>query len=75
VLNGTISTSDSTHNVYEVSYTLASCTGSAQVLSGVQFSGLASLDNTQSPAQLTIAVTGTSSSGARYGIVSTLTGS
>jgi hypothetical protein len=75
VLNGTISTSDTTHNVYEVSYTLASCTGSAQALNGIQFTGLASLNSAQSPAQLTIAVTGSSSSGTQYGIVSTLTGS
>jgi hypothetical protein len=58
-----------------VSYTLASCSGSAQVLNGVQFTGLASLNTAQSPAQLAIAVAGTSSSGTQYGIVSTLTGS
>ena len=75
VLNGTISTTDTTHNVYEVSYTLESCTGSAQALNGAQFTGLASLNTAQSPAQLTIAVTGTSSSGTQFGIVSTLTGS
>jgi len=75
VLNGSISTGDSTHNVYEVSYTLANCAGSTQVLNGVKFTGLASLNNAQSPAQLTIVVTGTSSSGAKYGIVSTLNAS
>jgi hypothetical protein len=75
VLNGTISTSDSTTNVYEVSYTLSSCTGNAQVLSGVQFTGLASLNTAQSPAQLTIVVGGTATSGIGYGIVSTLNGS
>ena len=70
VLNGSISTSDTTHNVYEVSYTLASCSGNAGVLNGVQFTGLASLNS----GQLTIAVSGTSSSsGTQYGIVSTLT--
>jgi hypothetical protein len=75
VLNGTISTADSTHNVYEVSYTLASCAGNAAVLNGAQFTGLASLNTSASPAQLTIAVSGTNSSGAQYGIVSTLTSS
>lgn len=75
VLNGSISTGQSSLNIYEVSYTLGSCTGTAAVLNGVQFTGLATLNNSVSPAQLTIAVQGTSSSMVPYGIVSTLTAS
>lgn len=74
VLNGSVSTNDSSHNVYEVAYSYASCTGSAAVLNGVQFTGLATLNTAQSPAQLLMAVAGASST-ARYGIVSTLSGS
>ena len=44
------------------------------MLNGVQFTGLASLNSGSSPAQLTLAVTGASST-AKYGFVSTLTGS
>jgi hypothetical protein len=74
VLNGSVSTNDSSHNVYEVAYSYASCTGSDAVLNGVQFTGLATLNTAQSPTQLLIAVAGASST-AKYGIVSTLSGS
>lgn len=74
VLNGSASTNDSSHNVYEVAYSYASCTGSDAVLNGVQFTGLATLNTAQSPAQLLIAVAGASST-TKYGIVSTLSGS
>ena len=74
VLNGSVSTNDSSHNVYEVAYSYASCTGSDAALNGVQFTGLATLNTAQSPAQLLMAVAGASST-ARYGIVSTLSGS
>jgi len=43
------------------------------VLNGVQFTGLATL-NPSSPAQITMAVTGASTT-SQYAIVSTLTGS
>jgi hypothetical protein len=75
VLNGSISTGDSTTDVYEVAYSYEDCTGTYASLNGVQFTGLATLNTSTSPIQLTIAVTGTSSSGAKYGIVSTLNGS
>jgi len=74
VLNGSVSTSDSTHNVYEVAYSYASCTGNYAVLNGVQFTGLATLNSNAAPTQLTMAVTG-ASSGNKYAIVSSLTGS
>jgi hypothetical protein len=74
VLNGSISTADSTNDVYEISYTYEDCTSTDAVLNGVQFTGLASLNTSASPAVLDVAVAGSSSS-AHYGIVSTLTGS
>jgi len=73
VLNGTISTSDTAHDVYEVAYTFGSCTGNYTVLNGVQFTGLAYL-NASSPAQLTLAVAGASTT-TKYAVVSTLNGS
>jgi hypothetical protein len=73
VLNGSISTNDTSHDVYEVAYTLEDCTGSYDALNGVQFTGLATLNPT-SPAQLILAVSGASST-AKYGIVSSLNGS
>jgi hypothetical protein len=72
VLNGSVSTNDTTHDLYEVAFTYASCTGAHAVLNGVQFTGLASLNTSQSPALLTIAIIGTSAASVPYGIVSTL---
>jgi hypothetical protein len=75
VLNGSISTGDTSHDIYEVSYTYDNCTGSTYApLNGVQFTGLATLNTSSSPAQLLIAVTGASSTN-KYSIVSTLNGS
>ena len=74
VLNGSISTQDGSHNVYEVAYTYGNCTGTYAVLNGVQFTGLATLNPSLSPVQLTMAVTGASSTN-KYGIVSILHGS
>ena len=74
VLNGTITVTNASYNLYEVSYALASCSGSYAVLNGVQFTGMAEFNSSASPDKLIIAVTGTSSSAA-YGIVSQLTAS
>jgi hypothetical protein len=71
VLNGSIATSDSSHNVYEVSYTLGNCTGAYAVLNAVQFTGLATLNNSVNPNQLIIAVSGSNST-SKYAIVSAL---
>lgn len=73
VLNGSISTNDSSHDIYQVSFSYGNCAGAYSVLNGVQFTGLATLSGS-SPAQLTLAVAGASST-AKYGIVSTLSGS
>lgn len=75
VANGTVSVVNATNDLYEVTYSLASCSGSYAVLNGVQFSGLAELNTQGSPSELIIAVTGQSSTGTSYGIVSDLSGS
>lgn len=74
VLNGTITAPSSSYNVYQVNYSFGNCAGTAAVLNGVAFTGLATLNNSISPAQLIIAVSGASST-AKYGIVSTLNAS
>jgi hypothetical protein len=62
VVNGTITIINATYNVYNVQLTYASCTGQAASLNGLQFTGMATLDNTQSPEQLILGVTATSGS-------------
>jgi hypothetical protein len=57
VVNGQLSIINAMYNAYDVTYQYANCIGTAAVLNGVPFSGLATL-NTSSPAQLIIAVTG-----------------
>lgn len=71
-LTGSVSTSDSTTNVYEVAYSYSACTGTYAVLNGVQFTGLATLNPNLSPAQILMAVTGTATTGDKYAIISTL---
>ena len=73
-LNGSVSTSDSGHDIYEVAYSYGNCTGTYTVLNGVQFTGLAMLNSGSSPTQLTMAVTGASSS-SKYALLSNMTGS
>jgi hypothetical protein len=73
VLNGSVSTSDSSLNIYQVSYTFGNCTSTYAVLNGIQLTGLATLNPT-SPPQITMAVTGASATN-QYAIVSTLNGS
>jgi hypothetical protein len=70
--SGTMATNDSSIDVYEVSYTYSSCTGSYAVLNNVPFSGLAVFDTTSSPMQLIIGVTGQSAAGTQYGLASVL---
>ena len=56
VLNGTISIINAQYNAYSLSFTLSNCTGGAAVANGVNFTGLATLDQTVSPAQLDFGV-------------------
>jgi hypothetical protein len=66
-------TNDTSHDIYEVAYSYGNCTGTYAALNGVQFSGLATLNTSQSPPQLVMAVTGASAS-SKFGIVPTLSG-
>jgi hypothetical protein len=68
VVNGTVSIIDSRYNAYRVQFTYANCTGQAVVLNGLQFNGLATLDNTQTPEQAIVAVTAKSGN-AEYAVV------
>jgi hypothetical protein len=74
VLNGSMSSTDTSHDVYEVAFTYGSCTGTYAVLNTVSFKGLATLNPALSPAQITLAVAGASSTN-QYGIVQSLNGS
>jgi hypothetical protein len=56
VLNGQISTIDAQYNAYSISFTPSNCTGSAAAANGVTFTGLATFDQTVSPAQLDFGV-------------------
>jgi hypothetical protein len=62
VVNGQVSVINSMYNAYDVSYGFSSCTGASAILNGVQFSGLATLNNNSNPMQAIIAVTGKSGS-------------
>jgi hypothetical protein len=71
VMNGTVSTSDTAYDIYQINFSYKNCTGNYAVLNDVAMTGLAVLDTGISPQQLGIAVTGQSSSGS-YGITSYL---
>ncbi len=73
MLNGSVSTNDTAHDLYEVTFTYDNCTGTSAALNGVPFTGLATLNSSVSPAQLIIAIVGTSATSVHYGIVSQLT--
>ncbi len=76
VLNGTISTTDTAIDEYQVSYTLEDCTETSPtnytILNGVTFTGMGYLDFSTTPATLTYAVAGSSANG-NFGIISNLT--
>lgn len=73
VLNGQISTANTSNDAYEVSYTLESCAGNATELNGIEFTGLAVLNSAESPQQMALGARGQSSGGTNYGLVSGLT--
>jgi hypothetical protein len=77
VLNGSVSTISGSIDVYQVSYSYESCSGTPAVLNGVPFTGLAVLNGGASPVQVIMGVSGQStlqSSSVDYGIVSYLNG-
>jgi hypothetical protein len=76
VLSGLVSTADTAHNVYEVSYSYTGCSGASQVLNDVQFTGLAfnstnDVPGNLAPPQFTFVATGASAT-AKYGALFTL---
>jgi len=73
VLNGQISTANTSNDAYEVSYTLGNCSGTDAALNGIEFAGLAVLNSSVSPVQIVLGARGQSSSGTNYGVVSALT--
>jgi hypothetical protein len=75
VLTGTVTAGNESYDLYEVSYELSECTGTYAVLNAVPFSGLAEINRGVSPAQILIGVTGKSSAGDNYSLVSALSGS
>lgn len=52
VINGRVSMINAAYNVYDITVSYASCTGSLTPLNGVTLAGLAALDNSVSPNQL-----------------------
>jgi len=72
-LSGTVSTSDTGYDVYQVAYSYEGCTGTYAALNAVQFSGLAVLNTNLSPVQLLMTATGQSTT-ANYGVYSVLNG-
>jgi hypothetical protein len=69
--NGTITIIDATFNLYQFNFDMASCTGSAAVFNGTQFTGFVTLDTAVSPAQIVAAATGTGA-GVTYSLTLTL---
>lgn len=58
IVNGTVAIIDARFNAYRVQYSYSGCTGEEAVLNGASFRGLAALDDTTSPEELIVAVTG-----------------
>jgi hypothetical protein len=58
VLNGSASVINTSYNAYKVQFDYANCVGQASALNGVQFTGLATLDNTVVPERIIAGVTG-----------------
>lgn len=77
VLNGSVSTTASSVDVYQIAYNYESCSGTSAGLNGVPFTGLAVLNANVSPVQVIVAVSGQATQQSvtvDYGIVSYLNG-
>ncbi len=59
VINGQVSTINTSYNAYAVQITISDCTGADAALNGASFSGLATLDTNTSPTTLLAGVNGT----------------
>jgi hypothetical protein len=71
VVNGTVSILNSQYNAYQAQFDYANCAGQASALNGVQFTGLATLDNTVVPERIILGATGQSGN-IKYSVVLTL---
>lgn len=49
VINGQVRTINTAYNAYDIQYSFRSCVGSASILNGSTFSGIATLDNNVTP--------------------------
>jgi hypothetical protein len=58
VINGQVSTINTSYNAYAVQISVSNCTGADAALNGASFSGLATLDTNTSPATLLAGVNG-----------------
>ena len=74
VLNGMVSNSDTTHDVYQVSFSFTSCAGSYAELNGVSFTGLANFDGSVTPTQVIMGASGQNSAGTGYALVQVFNG-
>ncbi len=75
VLNGSISTSDATHDIYEVAFSYGNCTGTYAVLNGVQFTGLGNPKPQRLAAAAELVGVWGASAIAKYGVLTTYNGS
>lgn len=71
IINGQVSIINSQFNAYDVSITYSNCVGNFAVLNGATFTGLGILDNTVTPEQVTVGLTG-AVGGVTYSIVFTM---
>jgi hypothetical protein len=69
VLNGMITNATPGRNLYQVSYTLQSCTGTYAPLNGVSFTGFATLNTSAAFSELLVVAAGSSPSGEGFGIL------
>jgi hypothetical protein len=74
VVNGTVTIINSSYAIYQVALTYENCTGTYALLNGLQLTGLAVVNPNTSPTQLTIEVTGATSSN-KFALVLYLQGS
>jgi hypothetical protein len=72
VITGTVSLINATYNAYGVSISFASCIGQFAVLNGAQLTGVGALDNTVTPEQAIIGLSGTAA-GTKLALVEVLT--
>jgi hypothetical protein len=71
VVNGQVSIIDSQFNAYDVSITYSSCLGNFAILNGATFTGIGYINNTVTPEQVTVGLTG-AVSGVTYSLVFTV---